>query len=128
MSPDELQQTLRDLPKVGTVVKSHSYREVWRFEFGGKPYYLKFYPRDVGFLKRIVRGSDALRELTKGRPVIMIAHRLSTISEADHIVVLKDGVVSEEGSHGELLALGGVYAERLRIQYETPGALPANAA
>jgi ABC-type multidrug transport system fused ATPase/permease subunit len=71
---------------------------------------------------------NALRELMKGRTVIMIAHRLSTISEADKIVVLKDGVVAEEGSHGELLALGGVYAELHRIQYETTGALPANAA
>ena len=66
---------------------------------------------------------DGLRELMKGRTVIMIAHRLSTISEADKIVVLKDGVVAEEGSHGELLALDGVYAELHRIQYETTGAL-----
>ena len=71
---------------------------------------------------------DALRELMKGRTVIMIAHRLSTISEADKIVVLKDGVVAEEGSHSALLALGGVYAELHRIQYETTGASPANAA
>jgi ABC-type multidrug transport system fused ATPase/permease subunit len=47
---------------------------------------------------------------------------------ADKIVVLKDGIVAEEGSHGELLALGGVYAELHRIQYDTSGALPANAA
>jgi subfamily B ATP-binding cassette protein MsbA len=71
---------------------------------------------------------DALRELMKGRMVIMIAHRLSTISEADKIVVLKDGIVAEEGSHSELLSLGGVYAELHRIQYETTGALPASAA
>ena len=71
---------------------------------------------------------DALRELMKGRTVIMIAHRLSTISEADKIIVLKDGVVAEEGSHNALLALGGVYAELHRIQYETTGASPANAA
>jgi len=71
---------------------------------------------------------DGLRELMKGRTVIMIAHRLSTISEADKIVVLKDGVVAEEGSHSELLALGGVYAELHRIQYEATGAVPANAA
>jgi subfamily B ATP-binding cassette protein MsbA len=71
---------------------------------------------------------DALRELMKGRTVIMIAHRLSTISEADKIVVLKDGVVAEEGSHSALLALGGVYAELHRIQYQTTGASPANAA
>ena len=48
---------------------------------------------------------DALRGLMKGRTVIMIAHRLSTISQADKIIVLKDGVVAEEGSHSELLAL-----------------------
>ena len=70
---------------------------------------------------------EGLRQLMKGRTVIMIAHRLSTISEADKIVVLKDGVVAEEGSHGDLLALNGVYAELHRIQYETTGASPAHA-
>ena len=54
----------------------------------------------------------------KGRTVIMIAHRLSTISDANKIIVLKDGVVAEEGSTDELLARGGVYAELHRIQYE----------
>ena len=71
---------------------------------------------------------DALRKLMKGRTVIMIAHRLSTISDADKIIVLKDGIVAEEGSHRALLALGGVYAELHRIQYETKGPSPANAA
>ena len=70
---------------------------------------------------------EGLRQLMKGRTVIMIAHRLSTISEADKIVVLKDGVVAEEGSHGELLSLNGVYAGLHRIQYETTGASPAHA-
>jgi subfamily B ATP-binding cassette protein MsbA len=63
---------------------------------------------------------EALRRLMKGRTVIMIAHRLSTISEADKIVVLKDGVVAEQGSNDELIALGGVYAELHRIQYGDP--------
>ena len=71
---------------------------------------------------------EGLRQLMKGRTVIMIAHRLSTISDADKIVVLKDGVVAEEGSHSELLARDGVYAELHRIQYETTGASPAHAA
>ena len=71
---------------------------------------------------------DALRGLMKGRTVIMIAHRLSTISQADKIVVLKDGVVAEEGSHSELLARNGVYAELHRIQYETAATAPADAA
>jgi subfamily B ATP-binding cassette protein MsbA len=60
---------------------------------------------------------EALRRLMKGRTVIMIAHRLSTISEADKIVVLKDGCVAEQGSNDELIALGGVYAELYRIQH-----------
>jgi len=52
----------------------------------------------------------------KGRTVITIAHRLSTIRDADKIVVLKDGLVAEQGSHDELLALGGEYAQLHRIQ------------
>ena len=56
----------------------------------------------------------------KGRTVITIAHRLSTIRDADKIIVLKDGVVAEEGNHDELLTKNGVYAELHRIQYEQP--------
>jgi len=61
---------------------------------------------------------EGLRRLMKGRTVIMIAHRLSTISDADKIVILKDGVVAEEGTNDELIARGGVYAELHRIQYD----------
>jgi subfamily B ATP-binding cassette protein MsbA len=61
---------------------------------------------------------DALEALMKGRTVITIAHRLSTIRHADKIVVLKDGVVAEEGAHDELVGRGGVYAELVRIQTE----------
>jgi subfamily B ATP-binding cassette protein MsbA len=59
---------------------------------------------------------DALERLMKGRTVITIAHRLSTIRRADKIVVLKDGVVAEQGTHDELVAANGVYAELYRIQ------------
>jgi ABC-type multidrug transport system fused ATPase/permease subunit len=62
---------------------------------------------------------EGLERLMKGRTVIMIAHRLSTLRDADKIIVLKDGVVAEEGSNDELIARGGVYAELHRIQYET---------
>jgi subfamily B ATP-binding cassette protein MsbA len=55
---------------------------------------------------------------------IIVAQRVGTIMDADKIVVLKDGVVAEEGSHDQLLARGGVYAELYRIQYDTtPAAL-----
>lgn len=62
---------------------------------------------------------EGLERLMKGRTVIMIAHRLSTVRDADKIIVLKDGVVAEQGSNDELVALGGVYAELHRAQYET---------
>jgi ABC-type multidrug transport system fused ATPase/permease subunit len=71
---------------------------------------------------------EGLERLMKGRTVIMIAHRLSTIRDADKIIVLKDGVVAEEGTNDELIARGGVYAELHRIQYETPPVQPAGTA
>jgi len=59
-----------------------------------------------------------LERLMKGRTVIIIAHRLSTIRDADRIIVIKDGVVAEEGTHDELLTRGGIYADLHRIQYK----------
>ena len=61
----------------------------------------------------------------RGRTVVMIAHRLSTLIDADKIIVLKDGVVVEQGPHPELIARGGVYAELHRAQL---GYSPAEAA
>ncbi len=61
---------------------------------------------------------EALERLMKGRTVITIAHRLSTIRDADNILVLKEGIVAEQGTHEELLARGGIYAELYRVQFE----------
>jgi len=59
----------------------------------------------------------ALDTLMQGRTTIVIAHRLSTIEHADRIVVLEHGRVVEEGTHGALLARGGVYAKLHRMQF-----------
>ena len=59
----------------------------------------------------------ALERLMKGRTVITIAHRLSTIRNSSKILVLKAGVVAEQGTHDELMKLGGVYAELYRVQF-----------
>ena len=52
-----------------------------------------------------------LQAIERGRTTLVIAHRLSTIVHADQIVVLDGGQVAERGTHGELLAKGGLYAE-----------------
>ena len=59
----------------------------------------------------------ALAELSKGRTTLVIAHRLATIREADIIVVLDQGRVVETGTHEELLAKTGIYAELFRLQF-----------
>ncbi len=60
---------------------------------------------------------DALEVLMQGRTSIVIAHRLSTILKADRILVVKDGVIQEQGSHDELLALDGTYRELYETQF-----------
>ena len=60
---------------------------------------------------------QGLARLMQGRTAIAIAHRLSTVRDADNIVVFKEGIVAEQGTHEELLAFGGVYAELYRVQF-----------
>ena len=56
--------------------------------------------------------------LMEGRTSFVIAHRLSTIRNADVILVLRDGDIVEKGTHEELLARGGFYAELYNSQFE----------
>ena len=60
---------------------------------------------------------EALEALMEGRTSIVIAHRLSTILKADRILVVKDGVIAESGTHDELLEKGGVYRELYETQF-----------
>jgi len=60
-----LEQALRDLPRTGKLVAESPRRQVWRFEYGGRPYYLRFYPHGRGLgwrLRRGLKGNPALRE------------------------------------------------------------------
>ena len=61
---------------------------------------------------------DALERLMKGRTVITIAHRLATIRDAAQILVISGGVVAENGSHDQLIAMNGIYAGLYRTQFD----------
>ena len=65
---------------------------------------------------------SAISEIIKGRTTLMIAHRLSTVRDADLILVVRDGKISEQGTHAELLAMRGYYRELYTRQYEEEAA------
>ena len=66
-----------------------------------------------------VRIQKAMDNLMKGRTSFVIAHRLSTIRDADLILVMKDGDIIEQGTHTQLLAQNGFYAELYNSQIES---------
>jgi ATP-binding cassette subfamily B protein len=59
---------------------------------------------------------DTIRTLLAGRTVLFISHRFSSVRSADRIYVLDRGEVLESGSHGELMAAAGAYAEMFTLQ------------
>ena len=67
----------------------------------------------------------ALEPLFEGRTSLVIAHRLSTVLNADKILVLDQGRLVEQGTHGELLAEDGLYAELFRTQFAAEQTLAA---
>ena len=62
---------------------------------------------------------DALERLIEGRTTFMVAHRLSTVRDADLILVINHGAIVEQGTHAQLLARGGLYAELHDAQHAT---------
>ena len=64
-----------------------------------------------------IKIQEAMNELMRGRTCFVIAHRLSTIQNADTILVVRDGTVTEQGNHEELMKLGGFYATLYNSQF-----------
>lgn len=64
---------------------------------------------------------SAISELTHGKTIITIAHRLATIENADHIIVMDDGKIAEQGLHAELLAHNGIYKKFISIREAAEG-------
>ena len=61
----------------------------------------------------------ALSRLIRNKTVLVIAHRMRTVSGADRVVVLRDGVVAEQGRPAELLERGGLFAHMVQLQTES---------
>lgn len=64
---------------------------------------------------------EAINELVKGKTLLVIAHRLNTIRQADQILVIADGRISEQGTHDELMAKAGIYQDFVNIRKKASG-------
>ena len=64
---------------------------------------------------------EAINELVKGKTLLVIAHRLNTIRQADQILVISDGRISEQGTHDELIAKAGIYQDFVNIRKKASG-------
>jgi ATP-binding cassette subfamily B protein len=77
------------------------------------------------YTERVVQ--DALKQLLQGRTALVIAHRLSTIRNADRIIVVRDGEITEIGTHVELVASDGLYAQLWKTNYASFDDIAGNA-
>ena len=64
---------------------------------------------------------EAISELVKGKTLLVIAHRLNTIRNADQILVISDGRISQHGTHEELMEQPGIYQDFVRIRMNSAG-------
>lgn len=64
---------------------------------------------------------EAINELVNGKTLLVIAHRLNTIRQADQILVISDGRISEQGTHDELMAKAGIYQDFVNIRKKSSG-------
>lgn len=64
---------------------------------------------------------EAISELVKGKTLLVIAYLLNTIREADQILVIADGRISEQGTHDELMAKAGIYQDFVNIREKSSG-------
>ena len=82
MAQETLEKTLKNLPAVGRLVKERPFRQVWRFEHEGSPYYLKFYPRE-GVPIRFHHLRDWFRRKLRGSPAVLEFTRLQMLQRAN---------------------------------------------
>jgi tRNA A-37 threonylcarbamoyl transferase component Bud32 len=80
-TPLKLEDSLRRLPEIGTLVKDRPYRQVWRFEHDGRAYFLKFYPREVQE-DRFHKLRDRFRRWTRGSHAMLEFTRLQNLQKA----------------------------------------------
>ena len=100
MSLQSLEQDLRDLPRIGKLVKDRGYRQIWRFEHGGKAYYLKFYPKEGtrDRFRRWFRGSPAMAEFTR-----LVKLQTAGIPAPRAVAVLMGLKIAERGGDAVIL-------------------------
>ena len=80
--------------------------------------HLPSYPLSETYFQAVCEIQEAMQTLMKGRTCFVIAHRLSTIQNADLILVVRDGNVTEQGTHDSLMAQKGFYYSLYHSQFE----------